>query len=421
MENSANQNQVAVIEKCPTCFRKKDDPNNPQKSQWVSVCRCDRQYSPNAQFAIEVCNNCKRRVPVNAKNDIGNEHFLCTCFTPDARKIPTQTKLNDPEPVTLDLASVKINPELFPAERFTPIAILGDTPRAHTLLCRDKQRGTKVALKLFKAIPVNMLPTFESEVKKNKLMTHTNIAKIADLGHGGGKAPYTVSEYKDGFDISQCVAMYGVPSYDVAVKILIGVCEVIIYALTQGNLHRDLRPGNIIFLDDGNSDPIVCVTDFALPKVKNAEQLTSPWQTMYFSGDEARNMEYKETSEQYCLGNIGYLLLTGRPPFTEGSAMEIKNLHALTLAKRITSVNFDNDRPRDLEEVVERTMEKDPKERFDSIEKFKERLEVFPRRIQYQIDAVKAAKSKAQMIKISLVALMVLAVVSIGGYLLMHR
>lgn len=401
-----------------------DDPVNspgPQRSQWISVCRCARQYSPNAQFSIEVCNKCKRRVPVNAKGSIGNEHFLCTCSEPDARKIPTQTKLNDPEPVTLDLASVKINPDLFPLERFTPIAILGDTPRAHTLLCRDKQRGTKVAVKLFKNIPINMLPTFESEVKKNKLMTHTNIAKIADLGHGGGKAPYVVSEYKDGFDLSQCVAMYGVPSYDVAVKILIDTCEVLAYALTQGILHRDLRPGNIIFIDDGNSDPTICITDFALPKVKAAEDLSHPWQALYLSGDEARNMEFKETSEQYCLGNIGYLLLTGRPPFTEGSAKEIKNLHALTLAKRITSVNFDNERPRDLEEVVERTMEKDPKERFDSIEKFKERLEVFPRRIQMQIDAVKAAKAKAHMIKVVLVSLIVLAVVSIGGYFLTHR
>lgn len=419
MENAVNAS--SAIENCPTCFRKKDDPANPQKSQWISVCRCDRQYAPNAQFAIEVCNNCKRRVPVNAKNSIGNEYFLCTCAEPDARKIPTHTKLNDPEPVTLDLASVKINPDLFPLERFTPIAILGDTPRAHTLLCRDKQRGTKVAVKLFKNIAANMLPTFESEVKKNKLMTHTNIAKIADLGHGGDKAPYVVSEYKDGFDLSQCVAMYGVPSYDVAVKILIDTCEVLAYALTQGILHRDLRPGNIVFIDDGNSDPTICVTDFALPKVKAAEELSHPWQALYFSGDEARNMEFKETSEQYCLGNIGYLLLTGRSPFTEGSAKEIKNLHALTLAKRISSVNFDNARPRDLEEVVERTMEKDPKERFDSIEKFKERLQVFPRRIQMQIDAVKSAKAKAQMIKVIVISLITLAVVSIGGYFLTHR
>jgi serine/threonine-protein kinase len=213
--------------------------------------------------------------------------------------------------------------------------------------------------------------------------------------------------------------MHGTPSDDVAVKILIRVCEAVVYAQKQGVLHRDIRPGNIIFLDDMNSEPSVSILDFALPKIKLSEQLTEPVDALYMSADEARGLEYTEKSEVYSIGCVGYSLLTGSHPFSAGTALDIKNMHGLKLPPKISSVKFDNKRPKDLEEIIERCVEKDPSYRFDSIPKLLERLEVFPRRVQMQIAAVLAARKRKKILLILAVVLAIL-IICAAVYFVLH-
>lgn len=383
-------------------------------TQWVTVCRCDRPYSANQQFSIDVCAACKKRVGDNASGRHKGPD-LCSCDRPDPRQIASFLKPNEAEPVSLDLASVGLTSENFPTERYHPIAFLGDSPRATTVMARDKQRGSKVAIKCFKRVPASMQATFQSEAKKIQLLTHTNIAKILDFGFPNLRPPYLVTEYKDGFNLAQCLALYGVPSFDVAVKILVDLCEVLIYSQKQGTLHRDVRPENIIFYDDLNSEPTVWITDYAFPKTRAGEGMSERCDVLYMSGDEARNLDYSEKSEVYCIGSVGFSLLTRKAPFPEGTAQEIKNNHALKLAPRVSSLNHDPKRPGDLEEVIERCMEKDPNVRFDSIEKLKERLDVFPRREKMRIAAILSARKRKLFTRIGLIGLGV-AVACAAGY-----
>lgn len=330
-------------------------------------------------------------------------------------KVPTHLKQGENEPLTLDLATIGMSQDNFPVDKYTPIGILGEGPRANVVLARDKQRRTKVAVKCFKRVGPQLKPTFESEARKIKQLTHANIAKLLDFGYHNNTSPYTVTEYKDAFNLDQYLLLYGTPSYDVAVKVLLGIGEVLIYAQKQSVLHRDLRPGNVFFVDDMNSDPSIVITDFALPKVQASEGLTHARDAMYMSGDEARNMEFSEKSEVYTIGSVGYALLTGRAQFLETNPSELKNLHALKLQPRISDIKFDNNRPKDLDEVIEKCLEKDPNYRFESVAKLMERLEVFPRRHQMKIDAVLKAKKQAKMLRIA-IAGGVAAVLAAVGY-----
>jgi len=343
---------------------------------------------------------------------------LCSCESPNAKKVAAYIKQNESDALALDLASIGMPPDSFPLERYAPVGILGDGARATVILARDKPRGTKVAVKCFKGIAPAMQSTFQNEVKKNQQLSHTNIAKIVDFGFHNGNAPYMVTEYKDGFNLEQYLALHGIPSHDVAVKILISVCETVIYAQKQGVLHRDIRPGNIIFLDDMNSEPSVSITDFALPKVKLSQELTETCDALYMSADEARNMEYSEKSEVYSIGCVGYSLLTGRPPFRDGTTRDIKNMHALKLPPKISDVKFDTKRPKDLEEVIERCLEKDPSYRYESVAKLLERLEVFPRRVQMQIAAVLAARKRKKILRIVGAGLLAVAFSLLGYFVL---
>jgi serine/threonine protein kinase len=385
---------------CQTCFRPLVEPGAKPQTQWTSVCRCDRPYLPSSNFSIDVCAKCKRRVVAIVDGEVTRQD-LCTCQKPDPKKVPTYIKQNENDPLTLELSNIKLSQDNFPLEKYTPISILGFRDGATVILARDKQRGSKVAVKIFKKIPPTMQSTFQSEIKKNQQLTHTNIAKVVDFGFYQNTTPYLVTEYKDGFNIEQLLDLYGTPSYDVAIKILLGICETLVYTQKQGVLHRDIRPGNIIFLDDMNSEPSVSITDFALPKVKASQALTDPIDALYMSCEEARGLDYSEKSEIYSIGCIGFALITGRPPFHGSSALDIKNAHALKLPPRISSLKFDAERPTELDEIIERCLEKDPNNRFESLTKLSERLEAFPRREKQKISSALAAKKSKKILVIA--------------------
>src|SRR5262249_25542673 len=130
-----------------------------------------------------------------------------------------------------------------------------------------------------------------------------------------------------------------------------------------------------------------------------------------------RNIEYNEKSEEYSIGCVGFALLTGRPPFQDGTALEIKNSHALKLPPRISNLKFESKRPKDLEEVIEKCLEKDPSQRFESVSKLAERLEVFPRREQMKIDAVLAAKKRKKILQIAIAGLVAAVVCAVGYFI----
>jgi serine/threonine-protein kinase len=407
---------------CPTCLHPLLAEGAPPQSQWRSSCRCERAYSPGSTFSIEVCANCKKRVatvPAAAGASKVDCPGLCACPQNDAKKVPTFIKQNEKDAVTLDLSSVGMSADDFPIDRYAPIGLLGDGARATTILARDKQRGIKVAVKCFRRVAPALKPTFESEARKIKELNHTTIAKSVDFGYRGEK-PYLVTEYKDGFNLEQNLSIYGTPTQDVAIKIMIGICEALLYGQKQGVMHRAVKPGNVIFLDDMNSEPSIMVVDFALPKVKASEKLTEARDALFMSADEARNLEYDERSEVYMVGCVGFALLAGRVPFVDGTAQEIKNAHALQLPPRISSLKFDNTRSSELEEIIERCLDKDPRNRFESIAKLQERLEVFPRRDQMRIAKILNAR---KMKKLGTIAAIVLAVVALsaGGFFLLGK
>ncbi len=88
---------------------------------------------------------------------------------------------------------------------------------------------------------------------------------------------------------------------------------------------------------------------------------------------------------------------------------------------KISDLKFDNKRPRDLDEVIEKCLEKDPGNRFESVAKLYERLEVFPKRVQMQIVAIAAAEKKKKMMLIG-AAVGILVALCVAGFLAMgHR
>ncbi len=408
--------EIATVEKCKTCFRPKPGPTNQIDSQWFSNCRCDRPYSPSTRFSLDVCDTCKQPVPP-AANTMQAVSGICSCLNPAARKAPSQIKATEKDALEFDIASLRMTAANFPLERYSPIGILGDGGRATVILARDKVRGGKVAVKCFKRLPAALQASFLNESKKLQQLNHSSIVKIIDFGMSSAGTPYVVTDYKEAMNLEQCLACYGTPSHDVSTKIMAGICEAILAAQKQGILHRNIKPGNVLFYDDRNSDPTILLTDFAMYKGDVLEDAADARDLFYISADEARNMDYTERSEIYSIGSIGYLLLTGQAPFSDGNAREIKNLHALKLPPRICDAKFDNTRPKQLEALVEKCLEKDPSYRADSIAQLHAQLEALLRMQQAEMEQGLAIQKmqKALMIGGTVLAIMVVLLIALGA------
>ena len=410
--------EVVQPENCPKCHRLFQPEGAEKLSQWRTFCRCFRKYSPNSQYSIDICANCKKRTVVNSKGKV-NHPDLCSCDNPNPKSIPAHLKQGEKEePVTLDLALLEMSPDDFPSERFQPIGILGKSAFANTVLCRDKQTGSKVAVKCLKSITPEIKASFEQEGKILSRLNHPKIAKLLLSGIHNNKTPYLVSEYKDGYNLEQYLAIHDIPSFDVAVMILISLCEVSVYLQKERLFIENIKPENIIFVDDLNSEPAVFITDISFPNLELKDRLSDIKDVHYMSSEVARNMDYSDHAEMYSIGCIGFALLTGRPPFEHASPQKIKNNHALVLPPRISNLKTEKGRPGDLEEVVERCLEKDPRVRFESVSKLLERLEVFPRREQNRIALLEAEKGKQQSMRVLIIVLVVVVLGAIGYFVI---
>src|SRR4029077_11656223 len=149
------------------------------------------------------------------------------------------------------------------------------------------------------------------------------------------------------------------------VQLMAKVARGIAYAHSKGVLHRDLQPGNILL--DENGEPMV--SDFGLAKwLDQGSDLTRTLETLgtpgYIAPEQAERPADKLTcaGDVYSLGAIGFYLLTGRPPFVGSNVLHVIHQAAATPAPRLRSLVPSIDR--DLETIVARCLESDPRARY---------------------------------------------------------
>jgi serine/threonine-protein kinase len=149
------------------------------------------------------------------------------------------------------------------------------------------------------------------------------------------------------------------------------VCGALSEAHARGLIHRDIKPGNIIVTQRGGVPDFVKLLDFGLVKpaagVGSSQQLTQEnviaGSPLYMSPEQSiagRNLDGR--SDLYSLGAVAYFLLTGQPPISGDSAMEIIVAHARDAVRPPSELR--SDVPKALEDVVLRCLAKDREARF---------------------------------------------------------
>lgn len=255
----------------------------------------------------------------------------------------------------------------------------------------ESQLNRVVALKILghgPSITTEDRERFTREARLCARLAHPNIVPVHDVGEAHGTPFFAMSLVKGG---SLADWMHSRPiEIREAVTAIREVARAVGHAHAEGVIHRDLKPSNVLCDRPDGADPAAAgvprllVTDFGLGKSLNgpaAEALTATGAVLgtpaYMSPEQAgaRSAEVAAWSDVYSLGAMLYELLTGRPPFTGDSPWEVC---AKVLRDEPTSPRVLNPRlSRDLETVIAKAMDKNPRRRYATARDLAEDLDRF--------------------------------------------
>ncbi len=222
---------------------------------------------------------------------------------------------------------------------------------------------------------------FKQESMSAARLNHKNIVNVYDTGVDEG-IYYIVMEYLEGITLHELIQQNKGLSIDTAVDICIQICEALDHAHSNGIIHRDIKPHNIL-IDKNNQ---VKVADFGIARAVSNKTMTNSDNTLgsvnYFSPEQARGGYIDEKSDIYSLGIVLFEMLTGEVPFKGDSAITIALKHVNEQIPAPTSIN--KEIPDFLDEIVLKCTNKKQTLRYNSanaiisdLMKFKANKEVF--------------------------------------------
>ncbi len=213
---------------------------------------------------------------------------------------------------------------------------------------------------------------FRLEAQTLASLSHANIVTLHDFGELPDGRCFLAMEYIEGPRLSDL--MRGGPlAPERAAGLILQVCQALRYAHRKGVIHRDLKPSNLLVrtLDDGSEQ--MQVVDFGLVKLTDSEQdltraglvLGSPH---CMSPEQVRGQDVDYTADIYAIGILLFRALTGRYPFHGSNPAATMMAHINTPPPSFFSVAPDLTCPEGLEEVVRRCLEKEPSDRYASMD-----------------------------------------------------
>ena len=242
---------------------------------------------------------------------------------------------------------------------------------------RDMEVERDVGLKVIRpdlAGNPAILARFKQELILARQVTHKNIIRIYDLNEADG-VKFITMEYIEGEDLRTILLSKGKLNPHEGVDIMLQVCAGLQAAHAEGVIHRDLKPSNIMRDQSGR----VVIMDFGLARTLQGDGMTQTGMMVgtmeYMSPEQAMGKDLDARSDQFAVGLIFYELLTGVMPFHAESA--IASLVRRTQERAVPLSDLDNAIPAQLSLVVSKCLERNPDDRFATVQDIIRELEIW--------------------------------------------
>ncbi|HEX5884739.1 MAG TPA: protein kinase [Pyrinomonadaceae bacterium] len=277
--------------------------------------------------------------------------------------------------------------------RYEILCSLGAGGMGQIYLARDAQLGRNIALKLisqeFATDPRRVL-RFEQEARAASALNHPNVCVIHEIGITDQGRHFIAMEYIQGATLRDHLANGPLKPLE-ALQITVQVGAALASAHAVGIVHRDIKPENIMLRPDG----YVKVVDFGLAKLTEGMQeqrppgeaqtivRTEPRTLMgtvkYMSPEQLREVPVDERTDVWSLGVVLYEMLTGSTPF---EARSRNDSVASILKSEPVQLTFPEELPSGYREIVEKALEKDCDERYQTTSKLISDLSSLKREIE---------------------------------------
>jgi eukaryotic-like serine/threonine-protein kinase len=241
--------------------------------------------------------------------------------------------------------------------------------------------GKRFALKLLneeRGRDPQAIARFEHEARTIGALGHANICDVYDFGQLADGRPFLVMEKLDGESLADRLDREGMLSPTKALWVLFQVLEALEAAHRKGVIHRDVKPPNVFIAKAGGRAEIVKLLDFGISKDTNEGlDLTGSSHVIgtpaYMAPEQARGDGANDPRiDVYACGVLLYEMLTGKRPF-EGENYN-QTIHAVLEGTYVPLLERRPELPRMLEEIVKRSLAREPASRFPSAEELQHAL-----------------------------------------------
>lgn len=223
---------------------------------------------------------------------------------------------------------------------------------------------------VFKVLSVHLsgddaaIARFEREATGLSALDHPHIVTVFDYGHEeADDLTYLVMEYVEGETLGQVLKRNGRLTFDQFLPIAAQTIEAVAHAHSEGIVHRDVKPANIMVSDRGGR-PWVKVLDFGLARnVSSSVDITQGklvGTVSYVAPEIVTGQKGDEASDVYALGVMFYYLLSGRKPFAGADEMSVLYQHVNVLPDPLDEQIPQGDVPDDVIDLIHRCMAKNP-------------------------------------------------------------
>lgn len=267
-------------------------------------------------------------------------------------------------------------------ERYELVRKLGAGGMGAVYQAVDSALEKNVAVKiLLPGLSADTIIRFQQEAKATARLDHPNIVKVLDFGQTPNGDLFLIMDYVGKSSLEDLIKREKRIPIERALPIFIQIASGLTHAHKNGILHRDVKPSNIMFSEtqDGN----VQLVDFGLAKLEAgaSQKLTTTGihvgSPLYMSPEQVSGVDVDVRSDIYSLGCLMFKTLTGKPPLQGKTAIETIMMQREEVPPLLSETDCGLEFSSEIEEIVAKTLEKDPADRFQSAEELKQALEGF--------------------------------------------
>jgi serine/threonine-protein kinase len=265
--------------------------------------------------------------------------------------------------------------------RYRLMEKLGEGGMGQVYRVEHVRMGKVLAMKLLRrdlAVDRDLKNRFHHEAQVVSRLSHPNTIQVFDFGDLDDGSLYFAMEYLPGRDLSNVLRSDGAFSEERVVRIGLQVLASLAEAHEQGIIHRDIKPGNIMWVKRREDRDFVKVLDFGIAglqtegrKLGSGEFIGTP---AYMSPEQARAEELDCRSDLYSVAAMLFELAAGRPPFVGENSMEVVSKHINEMPPRLSEVAGRSFSPA-FEQLLSKALSKDRHDRPLTAEKMRAELQ----------------------------------------------